>query len=125
MHIMASRKPRKRAYTPPQNEVSNKRQHAPRSKSARGGGTRNSYQPQPPSWRRTLRRLPIYFIIIFGLQYFVLKSAEDLSKNERLLQALGTAAIVTLAFAPFMHLMDRMSYNRWAKKQGPKSGSTS
>jgi hypothetical protein len=124
---MAAKKARKRAYIPPSSEVVNRRERTstPRSqrttaaKSQRGGA---AYAYPQPSLRRTLRRLPIYFLLIFALQYFIVgMEQEALSTSERLRFAASTAAFVTVLFAPFMHVMDRFAYNRYLKRTGQQA----
>lgn len=123
---MAAKKTRKRAYIPPSNEVVNRRERTQsrraervqRSQQARGGPRQPHAYPQP-SLRRTLRRLPIYFVLIFALQYFLAPSnARDLATSDRLMLAASSAAFVTVLFAPFMHVMDRFAYNRYLKRTG-------
>jgi hypothetical protein len=41
---------------------------------------------------------------------------------ELLIAAAATAGLVTLIFAPFMHMMDRMAYNRYQRKLGGGNG---
>jgi hypothetical protein len=123
---MAAKKARKRAYIPPSHEVVNRRERsektrtvrADRSSSASRGG-RQPYAYPVPTWGRTLKRLPIYFVMILVLQY-VLASAEtrDLATSERIMRAAVSAGIVTVLFAPFMHLMDRWAYNRYKRRTG-------
>ena len=124
---MAAKKIRKRAYIPPSSEVVNRRERtettrthrssAPRG--ARGAGSRQAGVYPTPSWRRTLKRLPLYFVLIFALQYFFSgQDARNLDTQERIIFALGSAAFVTVLFAPFMHVMDRFAYNRYLKRSG-------
>lgn len=111
------KKPRKREYLPPTHEVVNKKETAPRmrrsrpSSGGRGGGQWRL--PPEPSLRRTLRRLPIYFLILFALQFFLMgdqAEKDNLSPAQRAFYASVTAGMVTLAFAPFMYWMERWSY---------------
>ncbi|MCW2955464.1 MAG: hypothetical protein JWO69_333 [Thermoleophilia bacterium] len=117
---MAAKKARKRAYIPPTQEVVNRREKtttsrpAPRS-AQRPGGPRQPMPYPEPTLKRTLKRLPIYFLMIFALQYF-LQGKADVSTNERLFAAAVVAVMVTVAFAPFMHMMDRFAYNRYVKR---------
>lgn len=123
---MAAKKTRKRAYIPPSNEVVNRRERTPARRAERAqrtqpgrGGPRPAYAYPQPSLRRTLRRLPIYFVLILALQYFLAPaSARDLPTSERLMLAASSAAFVTILFAPFMHVMDRFAYNRYLKRTG-------
>lgn len=126
---MAAKKTRKRAYIPPSNEVVNRRERTPARRAERvhrtqqgRGSARQPYAYPQPSLRRTLRRLPIYFVLIFALQYFLAPaSAQDLPTSERLMLAASSAAFVTVLFAPFMHVMDRFAYNRYLKRTGQQS----
>lgn len=125
---MPAKKIRKREYIPPSHEVVNRKERttsAPRvtkstrTAAPRGGGARGQYEYPQPSWRRTFKRLPIYFLLIFALQYFMpSEAAKNSSDSERLFVAAGLAAVITIVFAPFMHMMDRMAYNRWLKRTG-------
>lgn len=120
---MAAKKARKRAYIPPSSEVVNKRERsettrthrssAPRSQ---GRGARGPVAYPSPSLGRTMKRLPIYFVMILALQYYL--NPQKLDGSERLLASAAAAGIVTLIFAPFMHMMDRLAYNRYLKRSG-------
>lgn len=123
---MAAKKARKRAYIPPSNEVVNRRERAaaaPRvdrtqraAQQQRGG---KAFVPPKPSIGRTLKRLPLYFVLIFALQYwFAGQNAKDADTMQRLLIASSSAAFVTIMFAPFMHVMDRFAYNRHLRRAG-------
>lgn len=128
---MAAKKARKRAYIPPSSEVVNRRertqttrtQRVPSAQRPGGGGGRGQYEPPTPSLNRTLRRLPIYFAMIFALQYWLLsRDAKGPEGTDLLLAAAATAAFVTLVFAPFMHMMDRLAWNRFQKRAGTGTG---
>lgn len=137
---MPARKPRKRDYIPPTNEVLNRKERAsaptgraarPARGAANARGGRSAYVYPEPSLSRTLRRLPVYFVMIFILQYFLLKTDADATQTQRLLAAGTVSLLVTVVFAPFMHVMDKFSYNRWKKANpgkvpaGGGSGSSS
>ena len=124
---MAAKKARKRAYIPPSVEVVNRKERttsAPRAQRTRGarggaGGARANYAYPKPSLKRTLKRLPVYFVLIFALQYFFAgQDQRGLDTQERLVFAGGSAAFVTVLFAPFMHIMDKFAYNRHLKRTG-------
>jgi hypothetical protein len=120
---MAAKKTRKRAYIPPANEVVNRRERTAPSRAQRTAqrGARGSqaYQYPTPGLRRTLRRLPIYFLLIFALQYFLVgQEQRDMETSQRLMFAATTSAFVTILFAPFMHVMDRWAYNRYMRRTG-------
>lgn len=122
---MAAKKTRKRAYIPPSSEVVNRRErtettrpHQPHAGRSRAGGAaaRQPYTYPTPSIGRTLRRLPIYFLLILGLQYWL--NPQRLEGADRWIASAAAAGMVTLIFAPFMHMMDRLAYNRYQKRQG-------
>jgi hypothetical protein len=125
---MADKKIRKRAYIPPSQEVVNRKERASGSARPARGASRQTARPgvgnprsanyvyPMPSVKRTAKRLPIYFVLIFGLQYWQYGNAKDVSDGKRLLLALGTSLLITIVFAPFMHWMDKLSYNRWVKR---------
>ena len=123
---MAAKKARKRAYIPPSSEVVNKRERvAPTPRAQRSQAQRNqragssAYVYPTPSFKRTAKRLPIYFVLIFALQYwFAGQDARGFDTQERITFALGSAAFVTVLFAPFMHVMDKFAYNRYLKRTG-------
>lgn len=126
---MTDRKPRKRAYIPPSHEVVNKREpteqvrtvrNAPRGGAAGAGGKRE-FIMEPPTWRRTMRRVPVYMVMIFAMQYFFTKG----SSQERLRDAAISAAAITVAFLPMMFLMERWQYTRWLRKTGRVPGPSS
>ena len=119
---MAAKKARKRAYIPPSSEVVNRKERSASSRvhrttAARGGAQRGQYVYPQPSLKRTLKRLPVYFVLIFALQYFFAGQDPKFdTTNERLVFAAGSAAFVTVLFAPFMHVMDRFAYNRYLRR---------
>ena len=124
---MAAKKARKRAYIPPSAEVVNRKERttsAPRvqrTQATRGGarGSNGQYVYPQPSLKRTLKRLPVYFVLIFALQYwFAGQDARGFDTQERLMFAAGSAAFVTVLFAPFMHIMDKFAYNRYLRRTG-------
>ncbi len=121
---MAAKKARKRAYIPPSAEVVNRKERttsSPRVQrtQAHRGNARAAYEYPTPSIKRTLKRLPIYFVLIFALQYwFAGQDARGFDTQERLIFAAGSAAFVTVLFAPFMHVMDKFAYNRYLRRTG-------
>lgn len=126
---MAAKKARKRAYIPPSSEVVNKRERtettrthrATASRPASGGaGARGVYEYPKPSLGRTLRRLPVYFLLILALQYYL--NPQKLDGGDRWIASAMAAGIVTLIFAPFMHVMDRFAYNRYQRRHGSTQG---
>jgi hypothetical protein len=125
---MAEKKTRKRAYIPPSHEVVNRKEHTTSTARSRPAGRPASGANNPrsanyvyptPSLKRTLKRLPVYFLLIFALQVWLLgNDKKGISTADRVLFAAAQAAIVTIVFAPFMHWMDKLSYNRWLKRSG-------
>lgn len=124
---MAAKKARKRAYIPPSSEVVNKRERTETSRThrttaAQRTAARAAYEYPVPSLKRTLRRLPIYFLMIFALQYWLLGSDKKGPEgSDLLIAAAATAGLVTIMFAPFMHMMDRLAYNRYQRRMGAGS----
>lgn len=111
---MARRKAKKTAYIPPAHEIENKREHKPRAqraqRSSRGAGRRR--EPPPPSWRRVLKKLPLYFLLLFALQYSLSGNQYD-DNGARAFAAAVQAAVVSVAFLPFMYYLERGQYRRW------------
>jgi hypothetical protein len=120
---MAAKKARKRAYIPPSSEIVNRRERTAETRTTRAtaqrstGGARGVHPYPTPSLNRTLRRLPIYFVMIFALQYWLLsREAKGPEGTELLLASAASAGLVTVIFAPFMHMMDRLAYNRHLRR---------
>jgi hypothetical protein len=120
---MAAKKARKRAYIPPANEVVNRRERseaqrrAPRASTASRGG-RQAYEYPQPSLKRTAKRLPIYFLLIFAFQYWAVGQEQDLATTQRLAYAAMVAGFISILFAPFMHVMDKWAYARYLRRSG-------
>jgi hypothetical protein len=122
---MARRKARKSAYIPPQSETDRRKQRAPTSSRASGRASTSRAQarvPQPPSWKRTLRQAPIYFVVVAGLN-FLLSPHKDsaghaLSQGDRLLLSIYPSIAVVLAFVPFMYFLERNRWRRYEAQQG-------
>ena len=117
---MARRKARKSAYIPPQSETVNRRQRSPTTRTAAGGSrgsrTSNARVAQPPSWKRVFRQVPIYYVLIAGVN-FVLTPGHDkaghvLHTAARLRLSLGSSLLVVLAFVPLMYFLDRRRWER-------------
>jgi len=57
--------------------------------------------------------------MILALQYWQYSSGKTgWSQGQVVGTAVLTAAGITIVFAPFMHWMDKLSYNRWVKRTG-------
>jgi hypothetical protein len=68
--------------------------------------------PQPPSWRRAIKRaaiLGVFFVVVFG---FVLRG-----KNGSLPAAVGVGLIYAVAFVPMQYLIDRFTYRVYLRRQ--------
>lgn len=129
---MPPKKKRKRAYIPPANEVTSRREgrettrpHKTSAKqNARAARNQQQYEYPVPGVKRTARRLPIYFVMIFALQYWVVGTEQpELTSSQRLTQAAVVAAFITVLFAPFMHVMDKWAYNRYLRRTGQQATS--
>jgi hypothetical protein len=66
-------------------------------------------QPQPPSWRRTLRRglifAPIMFVVVTVL-------SSDLSVTDRIIQT----AVIAMIFIPFSYFLDGVFWRSYRKR---------
>jgi len=80
-------------------------------------GGRLGREPQPPSWRRALRRGGLMGAVIFVAFVFVLKGGSPTSR------AL-VAVVYGIAFIPLTYWVDRFAYRsyqrRLARQQGDK-----
>ena len=68
--------------------------------------------PQPPSWRRAIKRaaiLGVFFVVVFG---FVLRG-----KNGSIPAAVGVGLIYAVAFVPMQYLIDRFTYRVYLRRQ--------
>jgi len=71
-------------------------------------------EPQPPSWRRTLKRGLIFAPIMFV-------TVMVLSNDLTLAQQITQTALIVAIFVPFSYLLDGLFY-RSAKKRQARSG---
>ena len=71
---------------------------------------RSGREPQPPSWRRTLKRgvvfAPIMFVVVMLL-------SNDLALTEQITQT----AIIVGIFVPFSFLLDGVLYRSFKKRE--------
>jgi len=87
------------------------------AKARRNGKATNVRQtqrraPQPPSWRRAIKRaaiLGVFFVVVFG---FVLRG-----KDTNLAAAVGVGLIYAVAFVPMQYLIDRFTYRVYLRRQ--------
>ncbi len=71
-------------------------------------------EPQPPSWRRTLKRGLIFAPIMLG-------TVMVLSKDLTLAQQITQTALIVAIFVPFSYLLDGIFF-RSAKKRQARRG---
>ena len=76
------------------------------------GGSRSGRTPQPPSWKRSLKRAAI-----LGAVVFVFFSFFGGKGNAKYAVALQLTAMYTLLFVPFTYAIDRFAYRRWQVRQ--------
>jgi hypothetical protein len=80
------------------------------AKGRRGRSAAGSRGPQPPSWRRVLKRgllfAPLMFVMIAILE-----------PDSSTVQKLVFTAQLALIFIPFSYFIDSMSYRVWRKRQ--------
>jgi hypothetical protein len=84
---------------------------APAKKQQQRGG-RAGREPQPPSWRRSLRRAALLGVVVFI--FFSLSGPKG---NARYLNAFAFSALYTALFIPFTFAIDRFAYRRWQARQ--------
>ena len=75
-------------------------------------GSRSGRTPQPPSWRRSLKRAAILGVVVF-----VFFSFFGGKGNAKYAVALQLTAMYTLLFVPFTYAIDRFAYRRWQVRQ--------
>jgi len=78
----------------------------------RGRGGRAARVPPAPSWQRAAKRALLLGAVVFAL--FYLSGGKS---GNRLLSALGLAAIYTALFVPFTYAIDRFAYQRWQRRE--------
>lgn len=66
-------------------------------------------EPQPPSWRRTLKRGLIFAPIMVGT---VMLLSNDLTRTQQLTQA----AFIVAIFVPFSYLLDGVFYRNYKRR---------
>jgi hypothetical protein len=76
---------------------------------ARAAPTRSGREPQPPSWRRTLKRGLIFAPIM-------LVTVMLLSNNLTLTEQITQAALIALIFVPFSYVLDGVFYKNYKRR---------
>ena len=74
-----------------------------------GRGSSSGRTPQPPSWRRSLKRAAILGAVVLVFMSLTTKSYSA---------AIPFALLYTLLFVPFTYAIDRFAYRRWQVRQG-------
>jgi hypothetical protein len=98
----------------PEDLVQPKRERTERAsaKKQQQRGGRAGREPQPPSWRRSLRRAALLGVVVF--LFFSLSGPKG---NARYVNALAFSVLYTALFIPFTFALDRFVYRRWQARQ--------
>lgn len=92
------------------NELDPKDPSSPKEESrSRAASSRPGREPQPPSWRRTLKRGLIFAPIMFGT---VMLLSNNITRTQQITQ---TALIVAI-FIPFSYFLDGVFYRSHKKR---------
>lgn len=78
--------------------------------------SRGGRQPQPPSWRRSLKRGAIFAPIMLG-------TVMLLSRSMTLGQQITQALFIVVVFVPFTYFLDRVFYRSALRRQAKGGGS--
>jgi hypothetical protein len=83
----------------------------PVKQQAKGGRARR--EPQPPSWRRVLKRTGMFAPLMAVFIYWTTAN----SKHGASVPAVIVNTVILVAFfAPFSYLVDSMTYKLWVKR---------
>lgn len=115
-----SKRRRKSVYIQPPHEVNSKKERTPTTRK-KSGPARPAQEIPVPSVKRTAKMLPIYFIVMFGLQY-LLTGSQGLSTTARLLNSLLIASMVSMIFFPVLHMMEKSRYRRMMRMKDRAGG---
>jgi len=77
--------------------------------STRAAPARSGREPQPPSWRRTLKRGLIFAPIMLG-------TVMLLSKDASMAQKISQTALIVAIFVPFSYLLDGIFYRNYKRR---------
>jgi hypothetical protein len=92
------------------NELDPKDPSSPKEESrSRAASSRPGREPQPPSWRKTLKRGLIFAPIMFGT---VMLLSNNITRTQQITQ---TALIVAI-FIPFSYFLDGVFYRSHKKR---------
>ena len=76
---------------------------------------RSAREPQPPSWRRTLKRAVVFAPVMFLVVMFL---SDDLTLADQIVQ---TALIVGI-FVPFSYLIDGLLWRTYKRRESRDGG---
>jgi len=134
--VMATKKTRKRPYTPPPSETVSKKQTGERrtvrvERSSRSdrfytlpNGRRMPIPPHP-TFRRLMRQLPFYFVAMLLVGYFTIPFEGDVTTQQKWSIAAIQAAPITMLMLPVLYFLDRARWNRYLRLTAKKSSSAS
>jgi hypothetical protein len=91
-----------------------------KAKTTQQRGGRQGRVPQPPSWRRAVKRGGLFGVVIFAV--FAILGSKNGQHNYA--AAILFGGVYTVIFIPFTFMLDRFAYNRWqrrAEQQGAKA----
>jgi len=111
--------PEEAAAAPERNDKPKRDGAKPKAKTTQQRGGRQGRVPQPPSWRRAVKRGGLFGVVIFAV--FSILGSKNGQHNYA--AAILFGAVYTVIFIPFTFMLDRFAYNRWqrrAEQQGQK-----
>jgi hypothetical protein len=71
--------------------------------------TRGGRTIEPPSWQRTLKRAPLFVLLMFGMVFL-------LPGNQTTAQKVAQGMFLVLIFLPFSYVMDALVYRVYRKR---------
>jgi hypothetical protein len=80
-------------------------------KKGAASNSRLAREPQPPSWRRSLKRGGIFGALIFILVVFVMPSGGSRGAS------IAMGLFYAVAFIPLTYWIDRLTYRTWQRRQ--------
>ncbi len=78
---------------------------------------RTARPPDPPSWRRAVKRSLILGAVVFIFMYIANGKATGAA---RVVTAATVTVLYTVLFIPFTFYVDRFTYRRWERNQPKK-----
>ncbi len=92
-----------------------KEKRAPAKQQRRGSSSRR--EPQPPSWRRVLKRTALFAPLMALFIYWTTSSSKSGASTPAVL--LNTVILIGF-FAPFSYLVDSVTYRIWVKRSAKR-----